>query len=173
MLTTRVPRTSGNFTYSSPKNPCPVCGRTKDSDCRVDAKGFCHCRTYAKDPPKVGDVIRGDDGLQWAYIGESDRGRWALFKPHEERRGGWDPKPTLSTKRKTSPANPNPKPAATPARPTAAPARPTATPPAAKKATRPAGQQEFIYHDADGQPVIKVRREDDGQGNKDIRQLRY
>ena len=173
MLTTRVPRTSGNFTYSSPKNPCPVCGRTKDSDCRVDAKGFCHCRTYAKDPPKVGDVIRGDDGLQWAYIGESDRGRWALFKPHEERRGGWDPKPTLSTKRKTSPANPNPKPAATPARPTAAPARPTATPPEAKKATRPAGQQEFIYHDADGQPVIKVRREDDGQGNKDIRQLRY
>jgi hypothetical protein len=139
----------------------------------VDAKGFCHCRTYAKDPPKVGDVIRGDDGLQWAYIGESDRGRWALFKPHEERRGGWDPKPTLSTKRKTSPANPNPKPAATPARPTAAPARPTATPPEAKKATRPAGQQEFIYHDADGQPVIKVRREDDGQGNKDIRQLRY
>jgi len=178
MLTTRVPRTSGNFTYSSPKNPCPVCGRTKDSDCRVDAKGFCHCRTYAKDPPKVGDVIRGDDGLQWAYIGESDRGRWALFKPHEERRkDNWDPalasfsrwannkngnvvstKPTTTQPEKT---------------PAASLTRPTATPLAAKKATRPAGQQEFIYHDADGQPVIKVRREDDGQGNKDIRQFRY
>ena len=178
MLTTRVPRTSGNFTYSSPKNPCPVCGRTKDSDCRVDAKGFCHCRTYAKDPPKVGDVIRGDDGLQWAYIGESDRGRWALFKLHEERRkDDWDPALT-SFSRWANNKNGNAASASpTHSQPVAAPApsiaRPAADPSTASKKPRPKGRQEFIYHDADGRPVIKVLREDDGQGNKDIRQFRY
>ena len=180
MLTTRVPRTSGQFTYSSPKNPCPVCGRTKDSDCRWDAKELCHCRTYAKDPPKAGDVIHGSDGRQWAYLGESDRGRWALFKPHEERRGGWDPKPAPSTKRdstkrKTSRTSPTPKVAVTPDRPTkdSVPLTRSDSSTVAKKPIRPKGEQEFIYHDADGQPVIKVRRTDYGNGKKKFSQLRY
>ncbi len=165
MLTTSVPRSSGKFTYSSPKNPCPVCGRTKDSDCRWDNE-LCHCRTYAKDPPGAGEVIRGHDGQQWAYLGDSDGGRWAMFKPHEERRkDDWEPNLTSFAKRAASPAKPTPKPAITPAQPTAAP------PPAKKP--RPKGQQEFIYHDADGRPVIKVRRTDYGNGKKDIFQFRY
>jgi len=165
MLTTSVPRSSGKFTYSSPKNPCPVCGRTKDSDCRWDNK-LCHCRTYAKESLGAGEVICGHDGQQWAYLGDSDGGRWALFKPHEERRkDDWEPNLASFAKRSAPPTHPTPKPAA-------APVRPTAAPPPAKK-PRPEGQQEFIYHDADGQPVIKVRRTDDGQGNKDIRQFRY
>ena len=180
MVKSTIPQTSGQFTYSSPKNPCPVCGRTKDSDCRWDAKELCHCRTYAKDPPKVGDVIHGSDGRQWAYLGESDRGRWALFKPHEERRGGWDPKsaPSIkraSAKRKASRNGQTPKAAVTPDRLTKESAPPTRKDPstAPQKPIRPKGEQEFIYHDADGQPVIKVRRIDYGDGNKKFSQLRY
>jgi len=184
MLTTRVPRSSGKFTYSSPKNPCPVCGRTKDRDCRWNE--VCHCRTYAKEYLEVGNVIRGDDGRQWAYLGSSDGGRWAMFKLHEERRGDdWDPGLTSFTRRA---GNKNGNAASTKPttdvatrrlreQPTAPPAssiaRPIATPPAAKKAPRPAGQQDFIYHDADGQPLIKVRRTDHGNGKKDISQFRY
>jgi hypothetical protein len=146
MLTTTLPRSSGKFTYSSPKNPCPVCGRTKDSDCRWNE--VCHCRTYAKSHLGVGEVIRGNDGQQWAYLGDSDGGRWAMFKPHEERRkDDW----VL--------AKPAPK--------------PVIVPQTASKAPRPKGQQDFIYRDADGQPVIKVQRKDDGQGRKEIRQFRY
>ena len=35
----------GNFTSSSKSNPCPVCGRTKDGDCRISRDGslvLCH-----------------------------------------------------------------------------------------------------------------------------------
>jgi len=176
MLTTRVPRSSGKFTYSSPKNPCPVCGRTKDSDCRWN--DICHCRTYAKAHLGIGEVIRGNDGQQWAYLGDSDSGRWAMFKPHEERRkDDWEPKLASFAKRPASPARPTPKPAA----PTPSPARPTAAPLAygpltrttASKAPRPKGEKDFVYRDADGQPVVLVRRKDDGQGRKEIRQFRY
>ena len=92
----------GKLTYSSPKNPCPVCGRTKDTDCRWNAEGICHCRTYAKEHLRVGKVIRGHDGQQWAYLGDSDGGRWAMFKPHEER---YDWKPNLAPFNKSSPTS--------------------------------------------------------------------
>jgi len=148
MLTTNLSRSSAKLTYSSPKNPCPVCGRTKDSDCRWSNE-VCHCRTHAKNHLGVGEVIHGNDGQQWAYLGDSDGGRWALFKPH--RRDAWTPK--------TSFPKPSPK--------------PVAAPPPAKKTPRPKGQQDFIYHDADGQPVVKVQRKDDGKGRKEIRQFRF
>ncbi|WP_445250847.1 hypothetical protein [Microcoleus sp. OTE_8_concoct_300] len=35
----------GNLTSSSKFNPCPVCGRTKDGDCRISRDGkmvLCH-----------------------------------------------------------------------------------------------------------------------------------
>jgi CRISPR-associated protein Cmr3 len=149
MDTTSLSRSSGKLTYSSPKNPCPVCGRTKDSDCRWDS--LCHCRTYAKHHLNRGEVIRGSDGQQWAYLGDSDGGRWALFKPHEGRRDNWIPKLTSSAKQ-------TPKPAIAPS---------------TAKNPRPKGQQDFIYHDADGYPVIKVQRKDDGLGHKEIRQFRW
>jgi len=53
MSTTRIPQTSDRFTHSSPKETCPVCGRTKDSDCRLDGKRRQHCRAYAKVPNQV------------------------------------------------------------------------------------------------------------------------
>ena len=180
MSTTRIPQTSGRFTYSSPKNPCPVCGRTKDSDCRVDDKGLWHCRTYAKEHLKKGDVVPGKDGRQWAYLGESDGGRWALFKIHEERRGGWDPKSAPSTKRastrrKASRNGQTPKAAVTPGRPTkgSVPLAREDSSTAPQKPIRPEGEQEFIYHDVDGRPLIKVRRKDYGDGKKKFSQFRY
>jgi len=154
MVTSSLSRSK--FTYSSPKNPCPVCGRTKDSDCRVDAKGFCHCRTYAKENLRVGQVVRGHDGQQWAYLGDSDGGRWAMFKPHEER---YDRKPNLTSFNKSSPTKPA--------------SKPVSAPSTAKKAPRPKGEQNYIYHDENGYPLIKVVRKDDGQGRKEIRQFRY
>jgi CRISPR-associated protein Cmr3 len=174
MLTTRVPRSSGKFTYSSPKNPCPVCGRTKDKDCRWNE--VCHCRTYAKEHLGVGEIIRGDDGRQWAYLGGSDGGRWAMFKLHEERRGDdWDPKLTSFTRRANNKNGNATSAKPTPSQPVAAPSstRATTVPSTASKAVRPEGQQDFIYCDADGQPVILVRRTDDGQGNKTFQQFRY
>ena len=93
MDTTSLTRSSSKFTYSSRKNPCPVCGRTKDSDCRWNEK-LLHCRTYARENLSKGEVIRGNDGQDWAYLGDSDGGRWALFKPHEERRDNRTPKLT-------------------------------------------------------------------------------
>ena len=186
MLTTRISRSPGKFTYSSPKTPCPVCGRTKDSDCRWNAEEICHCRTYAKEHLGMGEVIHGNDGRQWAYLGDSDGGRWAMFKPHEERRkDDWDPKLTSFSRRDNNKDSNAASAKPTPALPVAAPAsslvrtpsrlrdRPTTAPSAAPKTPRPKGQQDFIYRDADGQPVVLVRRKDDGRGRKEIRQFRY
>jgi hypothetical protein len=72
-----------------------------------------------------------------------------MFKPHEER---YDWKPNLTSFNKPSP----PKPAS----------KPVSAPSTAKKAPRPAGQQDFIYHDADGNPLIKVQRKDDEHGKR-------
>ena len=141
---------SSKFTYSSRRNPCPVCGRTKDSDCRWNGE-LLHCRTLAKTHLRKGGIVRGHGGQRWAYLGDSDGGRWALFKPHEERRDNRTPKLTSPAKQSS---------------------KPTVAPSTAKK-PRPAGQQDFIYHDADGYPTIKVVRKDDGHGRKEIRQFRY
>ena len=156
MLTTSLTRSSARFTYSSRRNPCPVCGRTKDADCRWDAGGLCHCRTYAKVRLRVGEVVRGHDGQQWAYLGDSDGGRWAMFRPHRERR--YDRKPNLTSFNKSSPTKQTPKPVSAPS--------------TAKK-PRPKGEQHFIYHDADGHPLLKVVRKDDGHGRKTIYQFRW
>jgi CRISPR-associated protein Cmr3 len=176
MLISKLPHSSGKFTYSSSKDPCPVCGRTKDKDCRWN--DICHCRTYAKEHLGVGEVIHGNDGRQWAYLGDSDGGRWAMFKPHEDRRkDDWDPKLTSFSRRANNKngnaASAKPIPAQPVAAPASSLARPTTDPSTASKAPRPKGKQGFVYRDADGQPVVLVRREDDGQGNKTFHQFRY
>jgi hypothetical protein len=59
---------------SSKRNPCPVCGRTKDSDCRTSGDGLeviCH---HPKDHRR-GEVITGADGLAWAFTGNTKDGR--------------------------------------------------------------------------------------------------
>ena len=78
------------WTPSSRFNPCPVCGRDKDGDCRMsDALVLCH-RGATFHPPDVrrrGDVVPGADGRQWAYTGDSSDGRQRVFKPHQARPG--------------------------------------------------------------------------------------
>ena len=182
---TTIPQSFGKLTYSSEKTPCPVCGRTKDTDCRWN-EDLLYCRTYAKDPPKKGSVVPGYDGRQWAYLGENRDGLWALFKLDDGRyKDNGDPSPAtfarLVNNKNSNAVSAKP----IPSQPVAASApsiaettsrlheQPTADPPAPQKTPRPAGKWEFTYHDADGQPVIKVIREDDGRGNKDIRQRCY
>ena len=71
---------------SSRKSPCPVCGRTKDPDCRwKDDVILCH---HGKTHQPPADLQRGDvisiAGKPWALIrrdGGFD-GAAAVFKPH-------------------------------------------------------------------------------------------
>jgi hypothetical protein len=74
-----------------------------------------------------------------------------MFKPHQEKRDSWTPKLPPSAKQTPKPVS----------------AHSTA------KKPRPRGQQDFIYMDADGHPLIKVVRKDDGHGRKEIRQFRW
>jgi hypothetical protein len=76
-----------------------------------------------------------------------------MFKPHQEKRDSWTPK------RPASPAKQTPKTAIAPS--------------TAKKTPRPKGEQHYVYHDADGKPLLKVVRKDDGLGRKTIYQFRY
>lgn len=77
---------------SSRNNPCPICGRIKDGDCRVRHDGqmvFCY-RGKTQGPPerlKPGDVLTDADGRRWAYTGESrSHSRdGAVFVAHQER----------------------------------------------------------------------------------------
>lgn len=72
---------------SSKLNPCPICGRTKDRDCRQMPNGTVLCH-HPRDL-KPSTVITGKDGQQWAFTGNSKRGgRGAVFtldKPLEKR----------------------------------------------------------------------------------------
>jgi hypothetical protein len=72
---------------SSKRNPCPVCGRTKDRDCRQMPNGTVLCHHPRNLKP--GTVITGEDGQQWAFTRNSSDGeRGAVFtldKPLEKR----------------------------------------------------------------------------------------
>ena len=80
---------SDRSTRSGPRNPCPICGRVKDSSCEIKPDlVFCH-RGQTNKPPadlKPGDVLNG-----WAYVGESEMGR-AMFKPDEPKASGRRPR---------------------------------------------------------------------------------
>ena len=80
--------TSIRFIPSSKANPCPICGRTKDGDCRISAEGFVLCRRGGSSGPpawarRKGDHGPGRDGGEWAYLGDETSGQWAEFKPHQ------------------------------------------------------------------------------------------
>ena len=59
-----------NFSVSSRSNPCPVCGRTKDNDCRIAKDGslvLCH--------KNFGEIC--PDG--WRYVKPAKDGRTGIF----------------------------------------------------------------------------------------------
>ncbi|MBF2098059.1 MAG: DUF3987 domain-containing protein, partial [Gloeomargaritaceae cyanobacterium C42_A2020_066] len=67
------------FTPSGPRNPCPACGRVKDSDCRTTRYGLVFCHSYQAG--RLGETITGSDGQTWAFVGHSDDGAgWGLWK---------------------------------------------------------------------------------------------
>jgi len=96
---------------SSKANPCPVCGRTKDGDCRISGDGLqvnCH-RGSTHSPPadlKKGDTVIGKDGRVWAYTKDNDRG--AHFTIHKPR--GQKEKPTSGKVVQFRPKKPAPAP---------------------------------------------------------------
>ena len=62
-----------SFAPSGVKLPCPICGRTKDGDCRVasDSRVFCH----TKRDGKLGKA--SIDNPAYVYLGESTEGQGA------------------------------------------------------------------------------------------------
>jgi len=118
------------FTVSSPKNPCPVCGRTKDGDCRLtgDGRVFCHTHQHYK----TGETVRGADGQEWACVGTTTNGAgWGIFKVHEPLSPRW------------------------------------------QKPLRPKSEKFFYYHDRNGNPLVRVKRIDRGDGTKTFSQERW
>ena len=74
------------FTPSSRANPCPICSRTKDGDCRIGAElVLCHHGSSHHPPEglRPGDTHPGGDGQQWAYAKDTSDGRAATFTPHK------------------------------------------------------------------------------------------
>jgi CRISPR-associated protein Cmr3 len=61
-----------NSYRSSVKNPCPICGRTKDNDCAIDEveSGLkVRCHTHL-----------GDAGVEgFVYRGQTECGMWGLY----------------------------------------------------------------------------------------------
>lgn len=88
------------FRPSGASNPCPICGRHSDGDCRIsESKVLCwHGSSHS--PPdglRPGQVL--DSG--WAYTGETECGGWAVFVAHEP---GSPPRSTRKPPRSRIPA---------------------------------------------------------------------
>lgn len=67
---------------SGKRNPCPICGRTADGDCRTaDGLVICHHGSSHHPPEglRPGYVIEGRDGQRWAFTGETTDGRGSTF----------------------------------------------------------------------------------------------
>jgi predicted P-loop ATPase len=70
--------TRGNLTNSSKSNPCPVCGRTKDGDCRISHDGkmvLCH-QNFANAKTQHPDL--------WHFDKSSSDGRCGIYIFKEE-----------------------------------------------------------------------------------------
>ena len=125
------------FISSGQRNPCPVCGRIKDGDCRMNGE-IVLCHTY-QDFHK-GETLRGWDGEDWACVGTtSDGAGWGIFKIHE---------PLSRHEPETKPSR-------------------------WEKPVRPKSEKFFYYPDRHGNPLVRVRRVDFGNGRKSFCQQRW
>jgi hypothetical protein len=124
---------------SSNRNPCPICGRHKDGDCRTSGDGLeviCH---HPKDH-RPGDPIQGVDGQAWGFTSNTKDGRAGHFtidKPLPGRRN--------SAKVIAFPARPAAPQPAPPPPPAAMPAEPPSL--ALLPAPRPANGSPYRYSD--------------------------
>ena len=83
--TKRTSSSSSSNGEWKPSQPCPICNRDKDDDCRTNRAGdviLCH-RGNTFHPPsmELGEII---SGTQWAYCGEGEDciGTFSKFKIH-------------------------------------------------------------------------------------------
>jgi predicted P-loop ATPase len=79
-------KVSGSLMPSGKANPCPICGRQKDGDCRISAElVLCHHGSSHHPPEGLnpGDTHHGGDGQQWAYTKDTSDGRAATFVIHK------------------------------------------------------------------------------------------
>ncbi|MCT0212414.1 MULTISPECIES: AAA family ATPase [unclassified Synechococcus] len=130
---------------SSTRHPCPVCGRTKDGDCRIGAIGetvICH---HPKDlkPGEVSNKI-------WAFTGNTSDGRAGHFTRDKSREKDSRGVSIRADQKRVKPLAPAPN---------------IDGPP---KPVRHAGLRHFDYEDSEGRKLIRVHRSDDGKGNKRI-----
>ena len=82
----QVRNVSDGFKASGKGNPCPICGRVKDGDCRIGAEiVLCHHGSSHHPPEglKPGDTQLGGDGQQWAYTKDTSDGRAATYVIHQ------------------------------------------------------------------------------------------
>jgi hypothetical protein len=101
---------------SSRRNPCPVCGRTKDGDCRTTPDGaevICH---HPKEH-RPGEVITGADGIAWAFTGNTKDGRAGHFTLDKPKDGTPSRLPRRSIQSKAPEPEQKPAPAPLPDRP--------------------------------------------------------
>lgn len=67
-----------NFIYSSKSHPCPVCGRTKDGDCRTSQDGrFVLCHTHT-------DRTQKEELNGFIYVGAAESGNWGKWLEKSE-----------------------------------------------------------------------------------------
>lgn len=88
---TQVRKGKPDLVPSGKANPCPICGRAKDGDCRIGAEiVLCH-HGKTHHPPaglRPGNTTTGADGREWAFTGDTSDGMWATYKLHNPR-DGW------------------------------------------------------------------------------------
>lgn len=80
---------------SGPRNPCPICSRTKDGDCRISPNLILCAYGTTHSPPSEllrGEVIQLANGQTWAYTGDADDGRTATFTPDKSQAGRGTPR---------------------------------------------------------------------------------
>jgi len=80
---------------SGPRNPCPICTRSKDGDCRISPDLILCAYGTSHSPPadlRRGKVIELANGQAWAYTGDTDDGRAATFTPDKPQAGRGAPR---------------------------------------------------------------------------------
>ena len=76
------------LTASSRRNPCPVCERTKDGDCRILDTGIVFCHTHSNH--NIGAELNG-----YRYAKCNDDGRTGTWVPQDQWREGRKAGPTF------------------------------------------------------------------------------
>ena len=79
---------STRWIASAKNNPCPICGRVRDGDCRTSGDGMSAICHHPKTDLKPGQVVEGlGDQMRWAFTGNTKDQRAGHFTVHKPRAG--------------------------------------------------------------------------------------